>query len=114
MLNPQQLELYSRNILLNEIGEVGQQKLLQSKILVIGAGGLGSSLLQYLVCAGVGNIGIIDNDKVELSNLQRQIIHDFSKLNIQKVHSAEEKLRKLNPNLNLKVYPIQYHVFGSI
>ncbi len=107
MLNPQQLELYSRNILLNEIGEAGQQKLLQSKILVIGAGGLGSSLLQYLVCAGVGNIGIIDNDKVELSNLQRQIIHDFSKLNIQKVHSAEEKLRKLNPDLNLKVYPIR-------
>ena len=103
MLNPQQFELYSRNILLNEIGEAGQQKLLQSKILVIGAGGLGSSLLQYLVCAGVGNIGIIDNDKVELSNLQRQIIHDFSKLNIQKVHSAEEKLRKLNPDLNLNI-----------
>lgn len=93
MLNLQQLELYSRNILLNEIGEIGQQKLLQSKILVIGAGGLGSSLLQYLACAGVGNLGIIDNDKVELSNLQRQIIHDFSKLNIHKVHSAEENAR---------------------
>jgi adenylyltransferase/sulfurtransferase len=107
MLNQQQLELYSRNILIKEIGEVGQQKLLQSKILVIGAGGLGSSLLQYLACAGIGSLGIIDNDKVELSNLQRQIIHDFSKLNIHKVHSAEEKLQNLNPDLNLQTYAIR-------
>ena len=107
MLNQQQLELYSRNILINEIGEIGQKKLLESKILIVGVGGLGSSLLQYLACAGVGYLGIIDNDKVELSNLQRQIIHDFSKIDIHKVHSAEEKLHKLNPNLNLKTYAIR-------
>lgn len=107
MLNQQQLELYSRNILIKEIGEIGQQKLLQSKILVIGAGGLGSSLLQYLACAGIGSLGIIDNDKVELSNLQRQIIHDFSKINLRKVDSAEEKLQKLNPDLNLQTYAIR-------
>lgn len=107
MLNQQQLELYSRNILIKEIGEIGQQKLLQSKILVIGAGGLGSSLLQYLACAGIGSLGIIDNDKVELSNLQRQIIHDFSKINLRKVDSAEEKLQKLNPDLNLKTFAIR-------
>ena len=107
MLNQQQLELYSRNILIKEIGEIGQQKLLQSKILVIGAGGLGSSLLQYLACAGIGSLGIIDNDKVELSNLQRQIIHDFSKINLRKVDSAEEKLQKLNPTLNLQTYAIR-------
>jgi molybdopterin/thiamine biosynthesis adenylyltransferase len=107
MLNQQRLELYSRNILIKEIGEIGQQKLLQSKILVIGAGGLGSSLLQYLACAGIGSLGIIDNDKVELSNLQRQIIHDFSKINFRKVDSAEEKLQKLNPDLNLQTYAIR-------
>ena len=107
MLNQQQLELYSRNILIKEIGEIGQQKLLQSKILVIGAGGLGSSLLQYLACAGIGSLGIIDNDKVELSNLQRQIIHDFTKINLRKVDSAEEKLQKLNPDLNLQTYAIR-------
>ncbi len=107
MLNHQQLELYSRNILLKEIGEIGQKKLLQSKILVVGVGGLGSSLLQYLVCAGVGTLGIIDNDKVELSNLQRQIIHDFSKIDMRKVDSAKEKLHKLNPDLNLKIFPIR-------
>jgi adenylyltransferase/sulfurtransferase len=107
MLNQQQLELYSRNILIKEIGEIGQQKLLQSKILVIGAGGLGSSLLQYLACAGIGSLGVIDNDKVELSNLQRQIIHDFSKINLRKVDSAEEKLLKLNPALNLQTYSIR-------
>lgn len=107
MLNQQQLELYSRNILIKEIGEIGQQKLLQSKILVIGAGGLGSSLLQYLTCAGIGSLGIIDNDKVEISNLQRQIIHDFSKINLRKVDSAEEKLHKLNPDLNLQTYAIR-------
>ncbi len=107
MLNQQQLELYSRNILIKEIGEIGQQELLQSKILVIGAGGLGSSLLQYLACAGIGSLGIIDNDKVELSNLQRQIIHDFSKINLRKVDSAEEKLQKLNPTLNLQTYAIR-------
>lgn len=103
MLSKQQKQLYIRNIILPEIGEVGQQKLLDTKILVIGAGGLGSSALQYLACAGIGTLGIIDNDKVELSNLQRQIIHNFDNLDEEKVQSAQQKLQKLAPDLKLNI-----------
>jgi len=103
MLSKQQKELYIRNIILPEIAEAGQQKLLESKILVIGAGGLGSSALQYLACAGVGTLGIIDNDKVEISNLQRQIIHNFDNLGDEKVQSARQKLQKLAPDLKLNI-----------
>ena len=103
MLSNQQKELYIRNIILPEIAEVGQQKLLESKILVIGAGGLGSSALQYLACAGVGTLGIIDDDKVEISNLQRQIIHNFDNLGDEKVQSARQKLQKLAPDLKLNI-----------
>ena len=74
----EQLERYSRNILLKEIGIKGQEKLLSSKVLVIGAGGLGSSCAMYLAVAGIGTIGIADKDKVELSNLNRQIIHNIN------------------------------------
>ncbi len=74
-LTDEQIERYSRHILLPEVGGIGQKKLIQSKVLVVGAGGLGSIILLYLAAAGVGTIGIIDDDKVELSNLQRQIIH---------------------------------------
>ena len=79
------IERYSRNILLNEVGGVGQKKISKSKVLVIGAGGLGSPLLLYLAASGVGTIGIIDDDIVELSNLQRQIIHNSESLNFSKV-----------------------------
>ena len=103
MLSKQQKQLYIRNIILSEIGEAGQQKLLETKILVIGAGGLGSSALQYLACAGIGTLGIIDNDKVELSNLQRQIIHNFDNLGDYKVQSARQKLQKLAPDLNINI-----------
>lgn len=103
MLSEQQKELYIRNIILPEIAEVGQQKLLESKILVIGAGGLGSSALQYLACAGVGTLGIIDDDKVEISNLQRQIIHNFDNIGEEKVKSAKQKLQKLSPDLKINV-----------
>lgn len=103
MLSKQQKQLYIRNIILSEIGEIGQQKLLDTKILVIGAGGLGSSALQYLACAGIGTLGIIDDDKVELSNLQRQIIHNFDNLGDYKVQSARQKLQKLAPDLNINI-----------
>ena len=79
-LNSESIERYSRNILLPEIGGKGQSKLLKSSVLVIGAGGLGSPLLMYLASSGIGNITIIDHDKVELSNLQRQIIHNIDNI----------------------------------
>jgi adenylyltransferase/sulfurtransferase len=100
-LNSESIERYSRNILLPEIGGKGQSKLLESSVLVIGAGGLGSPLLMYLASSGIGNITIIDHDKVELSNLQRQIIHNIDNITKPKVVSAKKFLLKLNPNINI-------------
>ena len=105
MLNNHQKQLYLRNVVMPEIEEKGQKKILKSKVLVIGAGGLGSSAIYYLAAAGVGNIGIVDDDRVELSNLQRQIIHNFSDLNKLKCQSAKEKVNLLNPNLQIDIYP---------
>jgi len=107
MLTNHQKELYLRNIIVPEILEEGQKKLLDSKVLIIGAGGLGSSAIYYLAAAGVGNIAIIDHDKVELSNLQRQIIHNLSDLNKLKCQSAKEKITKLNPDLKIDIFPIK-------
>lgn len=98
---------YLRNIILPEIGEAGQEKLLQAKILVIGAGGLGSPVIFYLAAAGVGNIGIVDDDTVELSNLQRQIIHNQKDLGRKKVASAKKKVELLNEDVKVKIYPIR-------
>ena len=92
------LERYSRSILLPEIGGKGQQKLLNSKVLVIGAGGLGSPVIMYLAALGVGKITIVDHDKVELSNLQRQIIHNTDNIGVQKSESAAMFVKKLNPD----------------
>ncbi len=92
---------YIRNIIIDEIGINGQKKLTQANILVIGAGGLGSSAILYLAANGVGNITIMDNDKVEISNLQRQIIHNEENLNQLKVDSAKEKISLLNNNINI-------------
>ena len=100
-LNSESIERYSRNILLPEIGGKGQLKLLESSVLVIGAGGLGSPLLMYLASSGIGNITIIDHDKVELSNLQRQIIHNIDNIAKPKVVSAKKFLHKLNPEINI-------------
>ena len=104
VLSNEQLERYSRNILLKEIGIKGQQKLLSSKVLVIGAGGLGSPAIMYLAAAGVGTIGIADKDKVELSNLNRQIIHNTNKIGKYKTKSAKDTTNKLNPNITIKIY----------
>lgn len=104
MLNENQKQRYLRNIILPEIGEKGQEKLLNAKILVIGAGGLGSPILLYLSACGVGNIGIIDFDRVELSNLQRQIIHNSNDLEKLKIASAKEKINQLNPDINLEIF----------
>lgn len=104
MLDEQQLLRYDRNILLNGIGAKGQQKLLNSKVLVVGAGGLGSPIAFYLAAAGVGVLGIMDADDVDYSNLQRQIIHWTGDVNRPKVESAAEKLKKLNPGVEVIGY----------
>ena len=106
-LTNEQLERYSRHIILNEIGGKGQKKLLQSKVLIIGAGGLGSPIALYLAAAGVGTIGIVDADVVDLSNLQRQIIHGMADLGHPKVDSAKASINAINPDVKV----ITYHEF---
>lgn len=105
MLSPAELERYARHIVMQEIGGVGQQKLKAAKVLVIGAGGLGAPVLQYLAAAGVGTLGVVDDDTVSLSNLQRQVIHDTDHLSEPKVASAAEAIARLNPNVEVKPYP---------
>lgn len=102
-----QKQRYLRNTILPEISEVGQEKLLRARVLVVGAGGLGSPVLLYLAAAGVGNIGVIDDDVVELSNLQRQVIHNEKNLGQKKVLSAKEKISALNSDVNLEVFEIR-------
>ncbi len=102
-----QQQRYLRNTILSQIGEAGQIKLLKSKVLVIGAGGLGSPAIYYLAAAGVGNIGIVDDDVVELSNLQRQIIHNQNDIDKKKVQSAKEKINLLNDDVKITTYPIR-------
>ncbi len=100
-LTDQQIERYARHIVLPEIGEEGQEKLLESKVLVVGAGGLGSPLLLYLAAAGVGTLGVIDDDVVDFSNLQRQVIHDTSKVGSDKVESARDRIAEINPDVRV-------------
>ena len=100
----EQLERYSRHIILKEIGAKGQKKLLNAKVLIIGAGGLGAPAAMYLAAAGVGMIGIADADEVDLSNLQRQIIHATKDLGKPKVQSAKEIMNDLNPDVTVNTY----------
>jgi thiazole biosynthesis adenylyltransferase ThiF len=101
-LTNEQLERYSRHLILKEIGVSGQKKLLASKVLLIGAGGLGAPVAMYLAAAGVGKIGIVDDDVVDLSNLQRQIIHGTPDIGKPKVTSAKETLHDLNPEVEVE------------
>jgi molybdopterin/thiamine biosynthesis adenylyltransferase/rhodanese-related sulfurtransferase len=94
-------ERYQRQIILKEFGEAGQQKLLQAKVLVIGAGGLGCPVLQYLTAAGVGTIGIVDDDRVALSNLHRQVLYSVNDIGLRKAERAASVLRGLNPDINI-------------
>jgi len=102
--SPEQLNRYSRHFLLPEVGEKGQAKLLQSKVLLIGAGGLGSPAAFYLAAAGVGTLGLVDNDVVDISNLQRQILHTNDRVGVPKVESARQTLTALNPDVNVIGY----------
>ena len=100
----EQLERYSRHILLDDVGVDGQEKLLKAQVLIVGAGGLGSPVGLYLAAAGVGTIGIIDSDSVEISNLQRQIAHFTRDIGISKVDSAAEKMKAINPDISVRTY----------
>jgi sulfur-carrier protein adenylyltransferase/sulfurtransferase len=106
-LTAEQRERYSRHMLVPEIGIEGQLKLLDAKVLLLGAGGLGSPTALYLAAAGVGTIGIVDDDVVDLSNLQRQVIHDTEGIGKPKVDSAEEAIRALNPDVKVVKYPVR-------
>jgi len=94
-----QIERYARHILLNEVGGTGQARLLSARVLVVGAGGLGSPLLLYLAAAGVGTLGVIDDDAVDISNLQRQVAHTTDRIGVPKVESAAAAVRALNPDV---------------
>lgn len=106
-LSNEQLERYARHIILKDVGVRGQKKLLESKVLIIGAGGLGSPAALYLAAAGVGTIGIADADNVDLSNLQRQVIHTTADIGKPKVDSAKETMEAINPDVNV----VTYHEF---
>lgn len=103
-LNEQQLLRYSRNLVLAELGPAGQSRLLRSSVLVVGAGGLGSPAALYLAAAGIGRLGIVDSDRVELSNLQRQILHDTATLGMDKTISAAGRVNALNPDVRVECH----------
>nr|WP_321461718.1 molybdopterin-synthase adenylyltransferase MoeB [uncultured Cohaesibacter sp.] len=107
MLSAEELERYARHILLRDVGGAGQQKLKAAKILIIGAGGLGAPLLAYLAAAGVGELGIVDDDQVELSNLQRQIIHASDAVGSMKVESATQSLLRINPHVRVRQHALR-------
>src|SRR5579864_5267219 len=106
-LSEEQFQRYARHLILDEVGEEGQEKLLASRVLVIGAGGLGSPMLLYLAAAGVGTIGIIDDDKVDLTNLQRQIVHATERVGALKVDSARAALAAVNDGIRIQTHPMR-------
>jgi len=103
-LTTAEIERYKRHLVLKDVGGQGQQRLKAARVLCIGAGGLGSPLVMYLAAAGVGTIGIVDDDHVSLSNLQRQIAHDTPHVGTPKVESAREMIRRLNPHVTVETY----------
>jgi len=110
-LTPEEVERYARHIVLPEIGGAGQQKLKRARVLVIGAGGLGAPMLQYLAAAGVGTLGIVDDDVVSLSNLQRQVIHGTDLIGASKLDSATDAIRRINHNVSVELH--RFRIDGS-
>lgn len=100
-LTEPQIRRYARHIVLAEIGGIGQARLIAARVLVVGAGGLGAPLLQYLAAAGIGTLGVIDHDRVDLSNLQRQVIHRTADIGVSKVLSARRALAEINPEIEV-------------
>ncbi|HLH97761.1 MAG TPA: molybdopterin-synthase adenylyltransferase MoeB [Xanthobacteraceae bacterium] len=107
MLNADELERYARHIVLREVGGPGQQALKRARVLVVGAGGLGAPVLLYLAAAGVGTLGVVDDDKVALSNLQRQVIHGTPEIGEPKVASAAAAIRRLNPHVAVETHAVR-------
>jgi molybdopterin-synthase adenylyltransferase len=107
MLSQEELERYARHIILAEIGGPGQQLLKRARILVVGAGGLGAPVIAYLAAAGIGTIGIVDDDRVALSNLQRQVIHDTEHVGVRKTLSAAGAVARINPNVKVEQWPVR-------
>jgi adenylyltransferase/sulfurtransferase len=107
VLSKLEIDRYSRHILLREVGGTGQQKLKAARVLCVGAGGLGSPVIEYLAAAGVGTLGLVDDDRVSLSNLQRQVIHSTAKVDQLKVFSAAERVDALNPNVKVELHPVR-------
>ena len=103
-LNKKGIERYSRQIILKDVGPIGQKKIMNSKVLVVGAGGLGCPVIDYLSRAGVGNIGIIDNDKVNISNIHRQSLYNSRDVGEFKVNSVKEKIKLINPQVKIKTF----------
>ena len=112
-LTTEQIERYSRQILVPDLGGKAQMRLCRSRVLVIGAGGLGSPAALYLAAAGIGTLGIVDPDKVELSNLQRQILHTTVDIGRLKVDSARAALTELNPDVDVKTYPVRFDDYNG-
>jgi molybdopterin-synthase adenylyltransferase len=106
-LTPEELERYARHIVMREVGGPGQQKLRAARVLVVGAGGIGSPALLYLAASGVGTLGIVDDDAVSLSNLQRQVIHDTAEIGRSKVASAATAIARLNPHVKVEAHPVR-------
>ncbi|MBG0808770.1 molybdopterin-synthase adenylyltransferase MoeB [Methylosinus sp. H3A] len=106
-LSAEEIERYARHIVLREVGGPGQQRLKKARVLVVGAGGLGAPLLQYLAAAGVGALGIVDDDEVSLSNLQRQVIHETTAVGRLKVDSAQEAIHRLNPHVQVEPHALR-------
>ena len=102
-----EIRRYSRHILLQEVGGIGQARLKAARVLVIGAGGLGSPLVLYLAAAGIGTIGIVDDDRVELSNLQRQVAHTAARIGVLKAESAAEAATAINPGVRIEPHAMR-------
>ena len=106
-LNKKEIEKFSRQIILKDIGSIGQKKIKQSKVLIVGMGGLGCPVAEFLVRAGVGNIGIVDNDIVNMSNIHRQSLYDTNDIKNSKVKSAKNKLKRINQNTIIKTFNLR-------
>ena len=110
LLNKALIERFSRQIVLKDIGVIGQKKILSSKVLIVGAGGLGSPVIEFLARAGVGRLGIVDDDKVSLSNLHRQSLYDTSNIGKFKVKIAKDRIKKVNFNTKIQIYKVRLNI----
>src|SRR6201985_2963520 len=114
MLNADELERYARHIVLHEVGGPGQLALKEASVLVIGAGGLGAPALMYLAAAGIGTLGVVDDDTVSLSNLQRQIIHCTSDIGRRKVDTSAERIHALNPHVRFAAHAVRINAANAM